>query len=165
MRVLKLCINIELIWCAIIDVYNAYIDYFTMPLNVGHQSYFRVITHFTFLFYFLYILLTFLFLLWSLHKWKHILRTKDKHTVNMCCKCVFLFRCTLTNRMLWAGRGFTQCTAAVSMGSKTWQPYWTSTTGPFYTTCSSATHRRAYMWANTQQNHPHTLNIALFVIH
>lgn len=69
--------------------------------------------------------------------------------------CV-LFRCTLTSRMLWAGRGFTQCTAAVSMGSKTWQPYRTYTTGPFYTTCSSATHRRAYMWANTQQNHPHT---------
>lgn len=41
-----MCINIEFIWCAIMDVCNAYIDYFTLPLNVGHPIRIRVVTSF-----------------------------------------------------------------------------------------------------------------------
>lgn len=110
--------------------------------NCGSSNDFRAVTYNNLkkIFFFLSISLYFLFLSWSLHKYAYI--------------CV-LFRCTPTNRTLWADRGFIQCTAAVSLGSRTWQPYRTCTTEPFYTTCSSATHRTVYMWASTHQNHTH----------
>ncbi len=135
------------------DVCNAYIDYFTLPLNVGHPIRLRVVTSFLKIFVLLslYIVL-FLFLLWSLHYWKQILRTKDKHTVNMCCKCVFCSGVHLQTECCEQAEGLLNAQQQYQWGRRHGNP-----TGPtrrgHSTQPAAPLHTEEHI---CEQNHPHT---------